>query len=161
MILTNYKDFLDTILKKMQDQGIDTSELEIDHIGYRAASMEDYEERKKELSKVGEIKHDVQVGDVKVAIYEFFEPLAYNDQRIPAIEIVSPKEGETQEAFLEHIEIVPPVSLEDFMKKYPDLEWVDSRIDRDIFPMITLDLGDGMKVKFPRRKVLVEVDRIK
>lgn len=161
MILSNYKEFVDEVLAKMEALGIDTSELEVDHLGYQASSMEDYETKKQELSEIAEIRHDVQVGEVRVAILEFKESIPYKSQTISAVEIVSPKEGKTPESSWEHIEIVPPVSLEDFMKKYPDIDWGTSALDRDIFPMLTLQLDETTRVKFPRRPVLVEVKRIK
>jgi predicted metalloenzyme YecM len=161
MILSNTKEFLDLVIQKLGKIGIDTSELKIDHIGYQASSDNDYDEKKKELAKFGEIKHDVQVGDRRVAIFKLFEPLKYQEQLITAVEIVSPKKDQEIESAWEHIEIVPNEGIEAFMKKYPDLPWDTKRIERDIFPMLILNLGDNLSAKFPKRPVLEEVERIK
>jgi len=161
MILSNYKEFLDQMIEKIKHRGIDASELTIDHLGYQASSEKDFDKKKAELHEFGEIKHDVQVGERRVAIFKFFKPLKYQKQLITAVEIVSPKKDQSVESAWEHIEIVPSVDLEEFMKKYPKITWDTASLNRDIFPMITLKLDDKTKVKFPRRAVLEEVKRIK
>lgn len=161
MILSNYEEFLDQIIEKIKQKGIDASELTIDHLGYQASSEIDFDEKKAELHEFGEIKHNVQVGDRRVAIFKFFNPLKYQKQLITAVEIVSPKKNQSVESAWEHVEIVLNVSLEKFMQKYPKIDWDTSAIDRDIFPMLILKLDDKTKVKFPRRAVLEEVERIK
>lgn len=161
MILDNYKEFVDTITDKLNKLGIDTSVLYIDHLGYQASSLDDYEKKKEELYQIGEIKHDVQVGEKKVAIFKLFNPLKYLHHTIEAVEIVSPKEGQTLDSSWEHIEIVPQEGLETFMNKYPNIDWDTSVIDRDIFPMLIVKLGGKTRAKFPKRAVLEEVERIK
>lgn len=54
MILDNYKEFVDTITDKLNKLGIDTSVLYIDHLGYQASSLDDYEKKKEELYQIGE-----------------------------------------------------------------------------------------------------------
>ncbi len=161
MILDNYKEFIDTITEKLDKLGIDTSVLYIDHLGYQASSLEDYEKKKEELKNIGEIKHDVQVGEKKVAIFKLFKPLKYLHHTIEAVEIVSPKEGQVLDSYWEHIEIVPQEGLEAFTNNYPKVNWDTSVIDRDIFPMLILKLNEKTRAKFPKRPVLKEVERIK
>jgi len=45
------------------------------------------------------------------------------------------------------------------MNKYSSLDWNTSALNRDIFPMLVMNLDSGMKVKFPRRGVLDELER--
>jgi predicted metalloenzyme YecM len=161
MLLSNYKQFLDRIMENLALLGIDASKLTIDHIGYQASSEKDFDEKKLELQKFGEIKHDVQVGERRVLVVKLTNPLPYKDQLITAIEVVSPKKDQEELPRWEHIEIVPQEGLETFMKKYPNVEWDKTNIDRDIFPMITLKLNENTRAKFPRRPVLEEVERIK
>ncbi len=161
MILKDYKKFIDRLFAQLEEKGIDTSELKIDHLGYQASSTEDYNEKKSELKKFGEVKQDTQVGEKKVAIFKLFKPLEYKDQIIEAIEIVSPKLGQKVDSDWEHIEVIPHIGLENFIQKYPNVEWDTSVIDREIFPMLILRLDEKTRVKFPRRAVLKEVERIK
>jgi predicted metalloenzyme YecM len=161
MILSNYKNFIDETIQKIKNLGIDTSDLTIDHLGYQAASDKDYEEKKNELKGLGKIKHDVQVGEVKVAIFQLNTPLKYENQFINAIEIVSPKSEQIEETRWEHIEFVLKETLESFVNKYPNLNWNLEKIDREIFPMASLKLDEKTRVKFPKRPVLEEVKRIK
>jgi len=166
---SEYKKFIDGVIDKLHKLGIDTSVLYIDHLGYQASSFRDYENTKSEFGKLGMIKHDVWVGERKVAIFKLFEPLKYLNHNIEAIEIVSPKEELTpdtssinsEEGYWEHVEIVPGEGLEAFMNKYPNLSWETGNVDRDIFPMLVIKLDDKTRVKFPRRGVLEEVERIK
>jgi len=161
MIFSDYKEFIDQIIHKLEQLGISTSELKIDHIGYQASSKKDFDEKTAELSRRGEIIHDVNVGEKRVAIFKLSEPLEYKGQKISAVEIVSSPTRKEVDSDWEHVEIVPNGSLEEFMQKYPEIEWDTSVIDRDIFPMLVLKLDNKTRAKFPRRAVLEEVARLK
>jgi len=161
MTFSNYKEFIDQIIHKLELLGISTSELKIDHIGYQASSEKDFDEKTAELSLRGEIIHDVNVGKKRVAIFKLSKPLDYKGQKISAVEIVSSPTKKEVDSDWEHVELIPDVSLEEFMKKYPDITWDASVMDRDIFPMLVLKLDNKTRAKFPRRSVLEEVARLK
>ena len=55
MILDNYKEFLDELIKNINEKGIDLSNLYLDHIGYQASSNQDYDNLKSEFDKIGKL----------------------------------------------------------------------------------------------------------
>ena len=154
MVLDNYKNFIDQLITKIKANGIDLSNYELDHLGYKASSNEDYDDLKKEMSDLGEEVSEELVNGRRVGIYKLKEPLVYDKYIIPAMELIAPKEGEVCPSSLEHVEFVVDTSLEEFAGRYPTLDWNMTKINQTLFPMITLDLGSNTQVKFHHKPVL-------
>ena len=79
---------------------------------------------------------------------------SYKGQTFEAIELIEPKEGQNPKSGLEHAEFLLPVSLEEYIQKYPDINWNTDAINREEFPMLILRLSEDMQVKFPRHSIL-------
>lgn len=154
MILDNYKEFLDELIKNINEKGIDLSNLYLDHIGYQASSNQDYDNLKSEFDKIGKLISEEIVGGRCVGVYKFNSPLIYNGKEIPAIELVAPKEGQVCPSALEHCEFVLDTDFETFVKKYPNVNFDTSKISQPTFPMVTLKLSDTTQVKFHLKPVL-------
>jgi len=75
MVLDNYTKFVEGILNKIKEFGIDVSDLNMDHIGYQASSNEDYDNLKKEFDKIGALVSEKIVGGRRVGIYKLHSPL--------------------------------------------------------------------------------------
>lgn len=148
--------FLDKLLSKVNALGIDLSEATIDHIAYQVSSAEEYKRLKKEFSKTAELVREPIVNDRRVGVFKFKEPLSYKGQEIKAIELIEPKKDQEPVSGLEHAEYLLPVTLEEFMTKYPDVDWDTKSLNREEFPRLTLKLSDTMRVKFPRDSILTK-----
>lgn len=160
MILDNYQLFIRSLLSKLQELGIDVSNLVMDHIGYQASSDEDYDKLCLEFDKLGEKVRESIVGGRRVGIYKLNQPLHYRQYINPAVELVAPKSGQVCPSALEHVEFVID-SFGSFMKKYPDVNWDITDISQPDFPMIKLKLSDYTQVKFHLTPVLQIVESIK
>ncbi len=157
-ILNNCEQFLDELIQKINELGIDVFGYELDHIGYQAASNEDYDRLKPEFMEIGELVAENIVGGRRVGVFKLERKLKYRNYAIPAIELVAPKEGEVCPSALEHAEFVIPEDFETFMKKYPALAWDTSAVDQAVFPMVKLKLTDHTQVKFHKTNVLKIVE---
>lgn len=133
---------------------IDVTGLVLDHIAYKASSDKEYDKLKPEFMEMGELVREVLVGGRRVGVFKLKKPLVYKKYRIPAVELIGPMEGEKVVSGLEHAEFVLKESFESFMKKYPDLNWDTSSINRDKYCMLKLKLREGMQVKFPEKSIL-------
>ncbi len=158
---TKINKFLDDVVLQLSDKGIEFSELQIDHIAYNAASLDDYELEKLKFKEFATIVHENIVGGKHVAVFLPKQPFEYRGYKVEVVEVVSPKEGETTTPMWEHVEFLPNKKLEDFMLDHSGVEWDTSAMDRDIFPQLMLKLEHGLRAKFPRRGVLEEVERLK
>lgn len=161
MVLDNYETFIKGLLEKIEELGIDVSDLDMDHIGYQASSNDDYDRLRTEFDKLGERLSEEIVGGRRVGIYKLNAPLQYQQYTNTAIELVAPKEGQIFPSALEHVEFVLKETFESFMKRYPGIAWDTSAISQPDFPMIKLKLDKYIQVKFHLTPVLDIVDSIK
>ena len=148
MILENYKDFLDELIKNINEKGIDLSNFYLDHFGYQSSSNEDYDNLIPEFKKIGTMVSEHIVGGRRVGIFKLNTPIIYNGKEIPAVEVVAPKEGQVCPSALEHVEFVIDSDFDTFVKKYPGLNFDVSKVDQPTFPMVTLKLSENTQVKF-------------
>lgn len=150
----DYDSFLDKLTDKLKELGIDLSDAKLDHVAYQSSSSDEYDHLKPEFEKMADLVREPIVGGRRVGVFKFHKPQVYRGQSIVAIELIEPKEGQVCESGLEHAEYLLPVSLEDFIKKYPDVNWNTDNVNREQFPMLILRVADNMQVKFPRNPVL-------
>jgi predicted metalloenzyme YecM len=153
MILDNYENFIQKILDKLNELGIDVTNLNMDHIGYQASSNEDYDKLKVEFDAIGKRISEAVVGGRRVGIYKLNKPLRFQQYINTAIELIAPKDGQVCPSALEHVEFVID-GFENFMKKYSDIQWDTSAINQPDFPMIKLKLDKDIQVKFHLTPVL-------
>ena len=149
--------FLEKVLTELKDDGIDASDLELDHICYRVETLERYRELKRELSKQGELVSEAEIRGRPIAVYRLREPIIFKDRRIYCVELPSPKEGTPYTDGLEHVEFVIKDSFSDFMKKHSDVKFETSDITKPVNPDIRIKY-EGFSVKF-HNKPLEDVVR--
>jgi len=154
MILDNYQQFLDSLIEKIEAQGIDISKYELDHFGYQTSSDEDYDNLKPEFLKKAELLSEEIVGGRRVGIFKFYSPLPYRNSYISAVELVAPKTGQVCPSALEHAEFIIDEDFESFTRKYPNLPWDKSKVNQPMFPMVNLKLDEYVQVKFHYKHVL-------
>jgi predicted metalloenzyme YecM len=149
-----YKSFLNELNKKVKGLGISLHEAKIDHIAYQTSSTIEYDKLKPQFEQIASLIREPIVGGRRVGVFKFKVPISYNNQLIRAIELIEPKKDQSCQSGLEHAEYLLPISLEKFIKKYPNINWNTEAINREEFPMLVLKLSENMQVKFPRFPVL-------
>jgi predicted metalloenzyme YecM len=154
MIHKDYKPFLDKLFQKLDELKVDVSDLKLDHIAYKATLGEEYDQMKLKFLEIADMDHEFEVGKWLVSTYKLKIPLIYKNYKIPAIELIAPKDGSKVKSGLEHVEFVLNESFDSLMKKYPNLDWDTSNVEREEYSMLKLKLGDDMQVKFPKESVL-------
>jgi predicted metalloenzyme YecM len=154
MILDNYQSFLDSLIEKIEAQGVDISKYELDHFGYQASSDEDYDSLKSSFLNIAELLSEEVVGGRRVGIFKFNNPLPYRNSLISAVELVAPKTGQVCPSALEHAEFIIDENFDSFTQKYPNLPWDKSKVNQPMFPMVNLKLDEYVQVKFHYKHVL-------
>lgn len=152
--------FIDKIIEKLEQLGINTATLTIDHLGYQADSKADYDAKTNHIHEFAIKVSENIVGGRRVGIFRLNELLEYKTQNIGVVEVFEPKEGQTVKSDWEHIEFLVAESLEDFVKRYKELNWNTEMMSREEFPQLILSLGEGLRAKFPRLGVLDEIKRV-
>lgn len=151
----NHIEFLNKLTSKLSGLGVSLEDATLDHIAFYVASSEEYDDLRGEFLKLGSLEKEPLVSGRRVGVFKLHKPLIYEGQGIKAIELIEPKEGQVVESSgLEHAEYILPVTLEEFVEKYPNVNWDKSRMNREEFPMLKLRLTESIQVKFPRNPIL-------
>lgn len=144
----DYEQFLTSTLTRVEQEGFDVADFtQLDVLCYRTSSQDNYVQKKKELSKIGELLSEAIVSGRPIATFRLNDPIYYAGWRIDAIELPAPKAGSEKPEGLEHIQFVLYDDLKTFMQKHQDKEFDTRAIDRDINPMIAYKFKGGA-VKF-------------
>jgi len=159
MVIDNYQNFLEQIIKAITGYGINVSNLEMDHIGYQASSNEDYNNLVPQFTEIGEMVSEEIVRGRRVGIFKLNPQLKFEGYAISAIELIAPKDGQNCPSALEHVEFVIDEEFETFMQKYPVVDWDTSSINQKRFPMIKLKLAEHIQVKFHKTNVLEIIEK--
>lgn len=147
-IIGDYEAFLTDILGRVKAEGFDLKDfVQIDHMCYRAVSLENYESKKAELLGVAELLGETMVNGRPIATFRLNNPVIFKEWRIDAVELPAPKENDTHKERLEHIEFVIFDDMQKFLKKYNKHPFNLQSVDRGINPEVGLKLGD-CSVKF-------------
>lgn len=150
----DYISFLDELTEKVEELKIDLVGAKLDHIAYQAATTEEYGKLKSEFSQIATLVREPIVNGRRVAVFKYNTPQSYNDQQFEAMELIEPHKDENPPSAFEHAEYLLSIPLEDFINKYPNINWNTENLNRKEFPMLKLKLADDMQVKFPRNSVL-------
>lgn len=148
-IIGNYEEFISNTIAEVRASGFDLSDfVQLDVLCYQASSLEEYEDKKTALGKIGNLLSEVQMSERPISTIRLHNPVRVQDWRTDAIEIVAPKPNSDKPAGLEHIQLVIFNSLQAFMDKYSTKQFDTKAVERGINPMITFKLKSGRKVKF-------------
>lgn len=147
-------EFLETFIKKVEDTGVDVSQMNLDHVAYQASTSADYEARKPEFEAISDYQHEAIVGDRRVGVFRLKQPIEFRGNHIVAFELIEPKRGHEQVSAWEHAEYVLNEPYTEFMKRYPELDWDVTSIERYIYSHLKLKLDDSTQVKFHLMDIL-------
>lgn len=153
-ITESYPQFLDQFFEQLAKLGIDTHDLEMDHIGYQATSEKDYLDLKPVFTQLGTLLKEDTVNGRSVGIVKLHEPWTYHKRVISVVEWYAPKKDQLVCGGWEHAEFVLRETYDSFMKKHPALDWVTTDMHSVPFSQIKLNLDDNMMVKFHLKTIL-------
>lgn len=139
--------FLDRIFQFLDQDGIDVSLYELDHVCYRVETKEEYERLKTQLQPLGELLTESLIGGRLIATFKLFEPIRYKKRKIWCLELPSPKAGSPYKEGYEHVEFVIDKPFDDFMSLYPALTFKTKGMSKEVNPDISRKYGD-LAVKF-------------
>ena len=147
-VIGDYPTFLDDILARVEHAGFDMSDFsQLDHMCYRTVSLEQYDQKKTELRKVGRLLTETVINDRPIATFRLHRPVFHGKWRIDAIELPAPKAGAAYGEGLEHIELVLYDDIPTFLHKYEGKPFEMKAANRGINPEVGLKLGE-YTVKF-------------
>lgn len=147
-IIGDYSRFLEDILGRVAGEGFDVADfIQIDHMCYRTTSIDNYNEKKFELSAVAILLGETLVNGRPISTFRLRQPVIHSSWRIDAIELPAPKAGSEHQEGLEHIEFVLYDDIPAFLKKYEDKPFKMQAADRGVNPEVGLSLGE-VSVKF-------------
>ncbi|OYZ20087.1 MAG: hypothetical protein B7Y39_11215 [Bdellovibrio sp. 28-41-41] len=120
---------------------------DIDHLCFRVETDGEYEAYRDTLSGLGDLLTEMKVNGRPIATFELHTPIHYKTWLIKLIELPAPKKGKVVKTGFEHLEMVVDISLEDLSKRYTDLDWDKSGLEKTFNPELELELGD-FAIKF-------------
>lgn len=120
--------FLSQLFHNLTSIGIDLTGLTIDHIAYRAASVEEGDELQASWSAQYTLLKSAQINGREVIVYECHPPLRYGAWDMPGLELMYPKPSKPFGGW-DHIEVVLwpysnsiDVLRERLFERFPDIQ---------------------------------------
>ena len=157
-MLDNYTSFLDRLFEKIDEEGFDVKDLQLDHIAYYTSSGEEYDELKPSFEKLGKFEHEAIVNKRRVGVIKLNEPITYKEYKIEAVELVEPKEGEIHSSGWEHVEFVTEEDYDTIIENHQGVDWEVGGKDRPSYSHITAIFDEHSKVKFHHRSILESIE---
>jgi predicted metalloenzyme YecM len=160
-VIGGYPAFLEDIVGRVVADGFDLADfVQMDHMCYRVASMEDYGRKKAELAKVARLLDENMINGRPIATFRLTEPVVYDKWRIDAIELPAPKPGSAYVEGLEHVEFVLFDDIPTFLAKYDGKPFDMRSADRGVNPEVGLQLGNyGVKFHLLNLPAVVYLER--
>lgn len=158
--------FLTQLFQNLSSIGVDLTRLTIDHIAYRASSVDEGDRLKQEWMSDGVLVKAAQVNGREVDVFELATPLEFQWFQIPCTELMYPKPSKPYGGW-DHVEAVlgPYSSSIDVLRErllalYPDIErnagetysyeedGLHAVSDQVLNPVITIRFLDKTAVRF-------------
>ncbi len=146
-LLNDPTPFLNQIFQYLASKKINVDTYELDHICYRVETEERYEQLKKQLTKLGELLTESQIGDRAIASIKLDQPIIYQHRTIDVIELPAPKKGSFYKEGFEHVEFVIDAPFDKFMATHSHLAFITKDLKKSVNRGITLKETD-FSVKF-------------
>jgi len=152
--MKNIRRFLDSFFEQINEVGIDISTYDLDHIAYQASSSDDYNKHKIEFSKIGKEVSEKIIGNRRVAIFKLNNPIKYKKYLIPVLELIEQKENQECNSQFQHAEFIVDMPFENYISKYPRINWDKSSMNRSEFSHLKLNFKNGLTLKFLKQPIL-------
>lgn len=139
--------FLDRLFEHLQEDEIEVSQFELDHICYRVETLQRYQELVQQLSPLGDLLTETMIGGRPISTFKLLTPIEYQDRTIYCLELPAPKVGSPYLEGFEHAEFVIDVPFAEFMNKYSKCKFKMKGMQKVVNPEISRKY-DGISVKF-------------
>lgn len=152
-LISDPLELLSDVFEQLDALKIDANNFLLDHIGYRAASTQEYEEIKTALMKngVAQLVSEDEVRGRRISVFTLYRPVQYSGRAIDGLEVIEPKLGDNRmfPHKLEHAEfVITDMSLEEFVEKNPQVIFDERDMRRADNPEIRLKLDSGRTAGF-------------
>ncbi len=144
--------FLERLFAALKEKNIDASNYELDHLCYRVESRERYESLKAQLSGLGELLSEKEIGGRPIAAFKLKEPIHYRGRRIWCVELPAPKAGSPYPEGYEHAEFVIRQCFPDFIGQHPAADFDTKALTKRVNPEVRLQF-EGFSAKFHRQSL--------
>lgn len=156
--------FLDAVQDRLLEYDLDVSQYQPDHVCWRTEALEEYSELVSALQSSDDwtLLVESEVGGRSIATFQMKQGITIQCDGgnfvIDVVEIPSPKDGSPYRKGLEHVEYVistdedKPSSprndethertLNNFMAKFPNVEWSTQAKDKEINPDVSTKFDD-------------------
>lgn len=125
--------FLNTLFEQLRINQVRLQpQWPIDHLCYRATSLESYQALKNDFSKFGDLLIESQVNGRPIATYKLREPIFYKGYAIDVVELPAPKSGKTTIEGFEHAEVVCNIPFEQIINEHPQCQFDESGLKKEI-----------------------------
>ncbi len=146
------KPFLDRLFARLSANEIQVDHLEMDHICYRVASQERYDELKGALEQEADLLAESMIKGRPICTFKLQKPIFYKNRQIEVFELPAPKPSKPYKEGYEHVEFVLKEDFDTFMAKYPDIQFDESGRDKKYNADIRIQFPD-CSVKFHRHSL--------
>ena len=146
-LFPNPTPFLNQIFHHLQEDQVDVSSYELDHLCYRVESIERYAELKETCSDLGSLLTETLINGRHISTFKLHQPILYQNRTIALLELPSPKPGSPYAEGFEHVEFVIDEGLDRFVARYPQLAFDTKGMKKAINPDVRLAYGP-LSVKF-------------
>ena len=147
-MLPDPTEFLDQIFDFCTSAGLPLADYQLDHICYRVATTDRYQELKARLVPDNELLAETIISGRPIATFRLQQPLQYQGRTIELLELPSPKAGSPYSEGYEHVEFAVGQHPGEWIKKYPSIIWETKDLRKSINPDVRLRIGEGVSVKF-------------
>ena len=154
--LPDHTPFLTRLFAVLEQDGIATEGLPLDHLCYRVETLERYMAWKSFLSKNGRLLGEHVISGRPIATFKLHRPFSFGNRLIDVVELPAPKPGSAYPEGWEHAEFVVGVVPRAFAARYPALPWDLSGADKSVNADVRLGYA-GFSVKFHERALEVVV----
>jgi len=153
--------FIQLIEKLLIINKIDIDLNRIDHLCFRVETFEQYEEYKNLFLDWGVMLIESTISLRKISTFRLYKKIQYKNVNLDIIELPQPKKNNCYSLGLEHAEFVIEDSFNNFMNKYPELDFDLRSINKKSNPELCLSLNDGVNIKFHHLSLenLIKLDK--
>ncbi|MEO1713796.1 MAG: GNAT family N-acetyltransferase [Bacteroidota bacterium] len=152
--------FLHQMESDWQAEGYALPPLSIDHLCYRVESQARYFSLKEYLEREHTLLIESEIAGRPIATYQLAEPWLWKDQMIDVLELPAPKPEHPYAEGFEHLEVVVPVSLEQFLHRHTRIKVEQPKRQDPLNPTLKWTLPNGV-IKFHERSLaeVIELEK--
>jgi len=139
--------FLERLFDRVEAVPLSLRSWPIDHLCYRAPTLERYEVLKREFARIAALLAESQVNGRPIATFKLEQPVRWRRFLIDVIELPAPKPGKAWAEGFEHAEVVCDIPFAELEQLAPRLRFDTSGLSKALNQELELPLG-GMALKF-------------